>query len=146
MQVGPSGIIESSLCPIFPITLDGRKQEIVAKLATDRMRRNVTQAGLICHSPPRERLLKLLRSLPSGSKAPLARVCGVKSRARLMALTRASWWFPVQMQRITRILDAIESGELIPMDTGKRYGHYPQIIWRWCEVRDGTGNTTTRRS
>jgi hypothetical protein len=81
----------------------------------------------------RERLRKLLRRLPSGSLAPLARMCGMKDRRFLWALTRSAWWFPSVRERLEAVMQGIESGQLLLIDTGKRCKNpaYPVLVWCW---------------
>jgi hypothetical protein len=88
----------------------------------------------------RQRLKGLLRSLPQGAKAPLARICGFKDRRLLWALTRHGWWFPTVRERLVLVMDAIESGELILMDTGRRCSNpaYPVLVWQWREKTSST--------
>jgi hypothetical protein len=86
----------------------------------------------------RERLCSLLGSLPGGAKGPLSRVCGVEGRRGLKALARfKALLFPTVHARIEAVLRAIESGELVLVDTGKRCKNpaYPVLVWQWREKR-----------
>ena len=82
----------------------------------------------------RERLWRLLQRLPAGSKAPFARVCGYANRHRLRAVARyGAWLTPVVADRLNRLIQAVESGDLVIVDTGKRWGRYPRLRWQWSD-------------
>lgn len=75
----------------------------------------------------------LLTQIPRGSKSPLARVCGMPHRGRLLAIARYNaLLFPSVKARLIAIMDAICAGRLVPVDSGRVHAGTRVIHWQWC--------------
>lgn len=82
------------------------------------------------HEPVRQRLEKLMRSLPYGSKANFARMCGFATRRRLWAVARFNAWLTPELAgRLTAIMDEVARGDIFPVDTGKKAASGTLIAW-----------------
>lgn len=80
----------------------------------------------------RQRLRRFLSRLPYGSKAPFARVCGFADRRRLRAVARFNAYLtPRVARRLNTIMDAVESGQLRIVETSRRAGRGPVLLWQW---------------
>jgi hypothetical protein len=94
----------------------------------------VVESGVMrTEESTRKRLWGLMGRLPYGSKAQLAHTCGFAGRRRLRAVARFNAYLtkPVA-RRLERIMDAIESGELVLCATGRPYrSRYGQFVWVW---------------
>lgn len=83
----------------------------------------------------RVRLWALMQRLPPGCKADFARVCGFAGRQRLKAVARFNAYLTAQVaRRLNTIMDAVESGDLMLVDTGLKWPKgYPRLVWQWRE-------------
>lgn len=88
------------------------------------------------HSHTRIRLQRLYERLPRGSKGSLARVCGLSTHRHLKALARFNaYLFPTVAARIERVLDDIEMGRLVMVDSGRLHAGTRVILWQRLNPR-----------
>lgn len=82
--------------------------------------------------PTRQRFGELLRRLPRCSKNQFAHVCGFKdhTRARAVAYYNA-FLTPRMAHRLELLIDAVESGALVPVEGPIRRGPKPHLVWQW---------------
>lgn len=80
----------------------------------------------------RDRLALLFNRIPRGSKSSLARVCGMKKRDSLRAIARyGAFLFPTVKTRLIVIMDAIDQGNLVPVDSGRVHAGTRVLDWQW---------------
>lgn len=83
-------------------------------------------------SEVRERLSALIYRIPNGGKSSLARVCGMQSRGRLLAVARyGAFLFPTVKERLIAVMDAVEQGRLVPVDSGLVHAGTRVLHWHW---------------
>ena len=90
----------------------------------------------------RGELLKLMTQSAKGSLGALAHLCGFRHKRGKRCSCRQTLWsiargsghlMEASRRRISRVLNQIERGEIVCVDTGKRWAGYPVYVWEQRE-------------